>query len=180
MLSLLEFQGAQPFLLQADFEFFKQGHCRLRFSWEPHADFIKRPQKNIILEDLQTLEKLRRDELWQSTCFELFLRETEQSRYIEINVSPEGYWNIYEFDAYRSPQPPKTHLQAKMNKIKVLPNSLEAEFEAPFLPNTLYEGSLTAVIALNENEKVYLAHTHSGEKPDFHHLQSFTILRKTP
>ena len=43
----------------------------------------------------------RRDELWQSTCLELFIAQPNEPRYWEINLSPSGDWNIYRLSGYR-------------------------------------------------------------------------------
>ena len=42
----------------------------------------------------------RADDLWQTTCFELFLRG-EGAAYREYNFSPSGEWAAYAFDSYR-------------------------------------------------------------------------------
>ena len=39
----------------------------------------------------------RRDGLWKATCFEAFLALPNQSRYWEINLSPNGDWAVYSF-----------------------------------------------------------------------------------
>lgn len=43
----------------------------------------------------------RRDNLWQSTCFECFLKEPGESSYIEWNFSPSGDWAAYDFESER-------------------------------------------------------------------------------
>src|SRR3989337_36218 len=43
----------------------------------------------------------RGDDLWQSTCFELFLRG-DGAAYREYNFSPSGEWAAYAFDSYRA------------------------------------------------------------------------------
>ena len=41
----------------------------------------------------------RADELWQSTCFELFLRTPSEENYAEWNFAPSGQWAAYAFTA---------------------------------------------------------------------------------
>ena len=43
----------------------------------------------------------RRDELWQSTCLELFIAQPNEPPYWEINLAPNGDWNVYRLDGYR-------------------------------------------------------------------------------
>lgn len=44
----------------------------------------------------------RADELWCSTCFEIFIGRQSSQEYIEVNVSPSGAWNSYRFSSYRT------------------------------------------------------------------------------
>ena len=44
----------------------------------------------------------RKDELWNTTCFEAFLRPQGSDVYFELNMSPSGDWAAYRFNSYRS------------------------------------------------------------------------------
>ncbi len=44
-------------------------------------------------------EPSRADELWQTTCFEAFLREAGADAYREWNFAPSGHWAAYDFSA---------------------------------------------------------------------------------
>ena len=43
----------------------------------------------------------RADGLWQTTCFELFVRHPDQRGYFEFNFSPSTQWAAYRFSGYR-------------------------------------------------------------------------------
>lgn len=45
----------------------------------------------------------RCDNLWEHTCFELFIACTGSTAYREFNFSPAGQWAAYDFTDYRSP-----------------------------------------------------------------------------
>jgi hypothetical protein len=62
---------------------------------------------------------LRGDELWQTTCLELFIGNPGATHYVEFNVSPEGAWNCYEFSDYRQgmQQSSRLELSAVDNQI---------------------------------------------------------------
>ncbi|MDO4896499.1 MAG: hypothetical protein Q3971_03965 [Moraxella sp.] len=45
---------------------------------------------------------IRADFLWQKTCLECFF-DVGQSDYIEMNFTPQGEYNLYHFDDYRTP-----------------------------------------------------------------------------
>jgi len=47
-------------------------------------------------------DPVRADGLWQTTCFELFLRPARQPAYYEFNFSPSGEWAAYGFDGART------------------------------------------------------------------------------
>ena len=74
-------------------------------NWE-HAgrcvlDFIVGgPPEALALPD--AAEPVRADELWRTTCFELFLRRPGSEGYLEFNFSPSGQWAAYAFDGYRA------------------------------------------------------------------------------
>src|SRR5689334_3618154 len=46
-------------------------------------------------------EPIRRDELWQTTCFEAFLRVPGGTAYREWNFAPSGAWAAYDFTGPR-------------------------------------------------------------------------------
>src|SRR5262249_46946937 len=43
------------------------------------------------------MEAARRDELWQHTCFEAFVRDSSVGEYYEFNFAPSTSWAAYRF-----------------------------------------------------------------------------------
>jgi hypothetical protein len=43
----------------------------------------------------------RRDNLWKTTCFEIFWQPLGGTHYREFNLSPSGRWAAYDFDSFR-------------------------------------------------------------------------------
>ena len=43
----------------------------------------------------------RADNLWQTTCFEIFWQPLGGTFYREFNLSPSGRWAAYDFDSFR-------------------------------------------------------------------------------
>ncbi|MCK0128411.1 hypothetical protein [Erythrobacter sp. F6033] len=43
----------------------------------------------------------RTDNLWKSTCFEIFWQPIGGSSYREFNLSPSSQWACYDFDGFR-------------------------------------------------------------------------------
>ncbi len=44
---------------------------------------------------------VRTDDLWKTTCFEIFWQPIGGTSYREFNLSPSGRWAAYDFDSFR-------------------------------------------------------------------------------
>lgn len=66
--------------------------CRARFRLAGDIGAIKIPPAT---------ESVRRDNLWQTTCFEIFWQPFGGSYYREFNLSPSSRWACYDFDDVR-------------------------------------------------------------------------------
>jgi hypothetical protein len=114
-------------------------------------------------------EPVRADDLWQTTCFETFLRAGGGEGYREWNFAPSGQWAAYDFAAYRE----------KRTDAAVTPPPyvrMEDNFTWWALGATIAIGAehqwqlgLSAVIEEKDGAKSYWALAHpTGDKPDFH------------
>ena len=120
--------------------------------------------------------KGRADELWQTTCFELFLMPGDGPGYCEFNLSPSERWAAYDFAGLRkgmSERPVEREPQGTMRL-----GSSFAIFDAAIphdvLPTFPAAANFTAVIEEEGEVKSYWALTHPAAKPDFHHAACFT------
>ena len=108
---------------------------------------------------------IRTDELWRTTCFEVFAG-TEGGSYSEYNLSPSGAWAAYRFDTYRSGM---AAMGAQIETAISLDNkglSLTAKIESEFgLPAHV---GLTAVIEEVDGMVRYWSTAFAPGKPDFH------------
>jgi hypothetical protein len=116
--------------------------------------------------------------LWNSTCFEAFLRFPGRADYLEFNFSPSSQWAAYQFENYRqggSDFPmtvaPEIGLDASHSHF-----ALEAQLQLPpeWLEQPL-EISLTAIIEETGGRKSYWALRHGMGEPDFHQSDCFTL-----
>lgn len=116
----------------------------------------------------------RADNLWKTTCFELFLGQAGTA-YREFNFSPSGQWATYAFAAYREggrdapmPLPPAIGLERAGDAVEC----------RVLLPVSALDGArdagVTAVID-EGGQLSYWALAHAGAKPDFHTRASFTL-----
>lgn len=156
------------------------GFLQLKFKIQDVQNSINDLQiDNTVDRDLS--DKDRKDELWKQTCFEFFVKKADHKNYYEFNASPKGQWNFYRFSDYRSPID-------KENTINCIKMSSEQQGTWKILTyhldlNPLFKKedsllfSFSAVIKQG-SEVSYWAHKHSAEKPDFHHVNNFTIEAK--
>ena len=119
---------------------------------------------------------LRADNLWQTTCFELFLRGEHQTGYREFNFSPSGQWSAYDFRAYRDGMT-QAHVPGDpVIETKVEPGRLIVDARLSLnLPDEPYRLGLSAVVEERTVGKSYWAASHAGDSPDFHHPACFAL-----
>ncbi|MGP1282738.1 MAG: DOMON-like domain-containing protein [Parasphingopyxis sp.] len=126
----------------------------------------------------------RTDGLWQSTCFEMFVRRPGETWYCEFNFSPRRAWAAYVFDDVREGMrnlpldaAPAIDFEGP-NLDADHPNGVElavrVEMPEPWASSALAIG-LSAVIEEVNGTKSYWALAHPSEKPDFHHPDCFTL-----
>ncbi|MEA3035029.1 MAG: hypothetical protein QOH04_788 [Sphingomonadales bacterium] len=116
----------------------------------------------------------RADGLWQTTCFELFLRDEGES-YREFNFSPSGQWAAYRFRAYREGREPLGVDSPPL--IRSSPEQfglLLSVFVGVDIQANARLG-LSAVIEETGGRKSYWALSHPGGEPDFHHRDCFAF-----
>lgn len=122
----------------------------------------------------------RTDELWKSTCFELFLYDGG-SRYREFNFSPSGDWAAYSFDGYRTGRcdfdPVSAPVVACDQGRTVFTTT--AFIAAEELARS-ESASLSAVLVERDARPSYWALTHNTEAPDFHDPACFRIALRAP
>ena len=126
--------------------------------------------------------KGRADELWQTTCFELFLKPLGGEAYCELNLSPSERWNAYDFDGYRErmrerpfPHEPECTMRQ---------GSTFAIFDAAIPIGGLTQADcamgMCAVIDEQGGVKSYWALAHPDGEPDFHAPACFAMALPAP
>lgn len=111
----------------------------------------------------------RADDLWQTTCFEAFLRTADAAEYREWNFAPSGQWAAYDFSGYRE--------KIGDSEIASAPYvRMEDNFTWWALGATIavdagaeWQLGLSAILEEKDGTKSYWALAHpEGDKPDFH------------
>lgn len=129
-------------------------------------------------------EPSRKDDLWKTTCFEAFFSVPSTKSYWEVNLSPSGDWNVYHFDDYRSGMKE----EVKIDKVTMVKMENQRSYKATLhldaldggapkmmLHNTPLDFSVAAVIQRNDDTQSFWAVEHTGDEPDFHRRDSFTV-----
>jgi hypothetical protein len=151
-----------------DVRWFEKGDGRLVLRWLVNgADAVKVPP---------FAGKGRGDDLWQTTCGELFLKDRAGPGYREFNFSPSGRWAAYRFSDYRAGMS-----DADDPAIEISSGSGQFLFVfTALLDASALEGSevaaLTAVIEEKDGTKSYWAVAHPPGKPDFHDPACFAFV----
>ncbi|AXB76740.1 DOMON-like domain-containing protein [Novosphingobium sp. P6W] len=114
--------------------------------------------------------KGRADDLWHTTCFELFLKRGDEPGYTELNLSPSERWNVYDFTGRREgrterPMPREPDCALRLGTDMAI---FDAAIPAAGLPAAPWECGFTAVIEEAGGHKSYWSLAHTGDAPDFH------------
>lgn len=111
----------------------------------------------------------RRDGLWEGTCLEAFRGGADAASYEELNVSPAGHWQIYDFFEYRAgcrvdPAVAKPDIRVRTGDgVHVV----DVCWAMPRRPSVLRLG-LTAMVRTHAGAMSCWALRHPGTQPDFH------------
>ncbi|MBS1126787.1 MAG: hypothetical protein H6Q93_776 [Nitrospirae bacterium] len=122
---------------------------------------------------------LRKDHLWEETCFEFFVAEKDSGQYWECNLSPSGHWNLYRFTSYRQGMQEETAFTALPFSVQSQPDvfRLSAEIDLEkFIPaEQVLQIAVSSVIKTIDGGITYWALIHPGPQADFHRRDSFII-----
>ena len=115
--------------------------------------------------------KGRQDDLWKTTCFELFIMPRDGTpAYSEFNMSPSERWAAYDFDDYREGMTNRDFAREpectmRMGMATAIFDAALPRVQMPHLPWSI---GLAAVLEEKGGVKSYWALTHSKDEPDFH------------
>lgn len=123
---------------------------------------------------------MRTDNLWEHTCFEIFIGGKDREAYHEFNLSPSGAWNVYSFKGYREgmiTEPAITSLPFCVRRVTERGLDLTIEIDNSLVPitaDTLI--GISAVVEHSTGLKTYWAINHPRPTPDFHAKEGWGAL----
>lgn len=129
--------------------------------------------ESILLPDFKG--KGRGDNLWETTCFELFLHDGN-GEYREYNFSPSQQWAAYRFRGYRS--------RREDFEPVVLPEIKSEQGDHVFMLTVFISleelagaeaAALCAIVQEQGQRPSYWAMVHNRLKPDFHDPAGFRL-----
>lgn len=128
--------------------------------------------------DPPVTDNKRTDNLWQTTCFELFVKNETSTNYWEYNLSPSTNWAIYRFSGYREGK--FDELSINEIPIQIIRETSKFTLECRIaLPAPLFEQNLkiglSTVVQDNNGVIYYYALKHTKNQADFHDADSFII-----
>jgi hypothetical protein len=124
----------------------------------------------------------RKEGLWRSTCFELFVKTRGAAAYREFNFAAPGAWNVYAFSDWRVgmkvtevADPPLLVDILADDRKRQFPEEYELDviLNGSLLPEAPISMSLTAVVEERNGTKSYWALAHPPGDPNFHHPACF-------
>lgn len=153
---------------------FNNGLLSLQFELHnPHYE-IENPFQEL---HLLASDSNRTHQLWKETCFEMFWSPRNQEKYWELNISSAGLWNIYEFSAYRSPQPPLETKNWLLHSIHSNTTRMQVELFSSIYKSEIFDMNFSAVLKYKNSELSYWSVQHAKMKADFHQRDLFAIQR---
>lgn len=122
---------------------------------------------------------VRRDGLWQETCCECFLQVAGRKDYFEVNLSPNGDWNVYHFERYRQEMTREPQVTAVLSELCIERERAIVRCRLS-VADCLGESAalrvgISCVVAHRGGATSYWALVHPAEKPDFHDSRSFIV-----
>ncbi|MEM6493427.1 MAG: hypothetical protein AAF650_03515 [Pseudomonadota bacterium] len=114
---------------------------------------------------------VRTDNLWKTTCFEVFWQPIGQPGYVEFNLSPSGRWACYDFDSFREGMRDapveaislsSSHAQGETSGELLLAASVVANLPVPA------QVALNAIVEHTDGELQFWARAFPPGSPEFH------------
>jgi hypothetical protein len=125
-------------------------------------------------------------QLWQHTCFEVFVAIEGQPAYHEFNFAPSAEWAAYSFCGYRDGgsltnemRPPQITVQLTDRRLELDTLVLLDDLSA-IHPRAPLRLGLSAVIEASDGTLSYWALHHPADKPDFHAADAFALRLEPP
>lgn len=149
------------------------------------ATYVAASQAGSITIPASVAQAGRTDGLWNTTCFEVFVRRDDGEGYYEFNFAPSTCWAGYSLTNYRSGMvdapldPPDINVAPDPHCLTM---SVTADLSplTGLPPHASWTIAISAIIEEADGTKSYWALAHPPGEPDFHDPACFTALVPAP
>lgn len=119
-------------------------------------------------------ESERADNLWKTTCFEVFWQPQGTSAYREFNLSPSSRWAAYDFDDFRengrdAPIDAIAVASAHSNETLLLTADIAADLPLPAMV------ALNAIVEDSKGVLHFWALSFRDGPPEFHSVETRSL-----
>jgi hypothetical protein len=118
------------------------------------------------------------ENLWTTTCFEMFLKNRDSSDYYELNFNSKGDWNVFYFtDSRQRISSYKSFLDLKLKISNTGSRTkLTFRFDIKKMENLKLPCSVNMAMVLKTiSGTTFWSQKHNGVKADFHDFKNFTL-----
>jgi hypothetical protein len=164
----------------------------------PHPDFPPRSVRGVEVQWVETGNALRlryrvdghdklvippfagrgrADELWRTTCFELYIQPGRDTPYVEFNFSPSQRWAAYDFEDYRAGMRPRPLSAEPVGEAATGERLFVQDvlLDTAALPPKPWRIGLSAILEEEDGTISYWALGHGAGRPDFHHPDGWML-----
>lgn len=119
-------------------------------------------------------------DLWRQNCFEFFFGVPGDPAYWEVNLSPNGCWNIYRFTDYRTGM--TEEVLVDQPEFDIFADGDLFSLRCAIACRALIDDSVELELAVScviqdaRGNTGYWAIDHHGPEPDFHNRASFSMV----
>ena len=164
-LKLLNFKKTNPEYIEA---------CIEELNQTPEGQVIKLTYKILkkhidekLLEEKKIKALSKGEDLWKKTCFECFFFDTNSDKYFEVNVSPDGQYDLFSFEKYRQKSSTPAPIEISELIIEKDQDFVSVSLQIKHKLNTKHS-LFPTVILDTPSEQLFFALKHQDSKPNFH------------
>lgn len=165
-------EATKRFNVEANLSKQSEKLLRVEFNIEGPTDLIRWPM-------LSDRSPQRKDELWKTTCLEVFISCGKENfgTYHEFNCATNGDWNAYDFSSYRQGMTASPNLSVAVKQIQStrMHRTFAIEIDG-ISTHEIKAYNLTMVMEFTNQEKSYWAAQHPLANADFHNKEVWCTL----
>ncbi|MDD9952444.1 MAG: hypothetical protein OXT67_12860 [Zetaproteobacteria bacterium] len=139
---------------------------------EHHKSYLSKLKPLHIQYNQLVRTQTRKEQLWQDTCFEMFIFDNTGDNYVELHNDGKGNWNHLSFSGYRTPGKQSVlknflPLETKAYHTNQTSYTLQARWQVPQQMHISSQLKPACILYTAEGPS-YWSNRHAPGRPDFH------------